>query len=293
MTTTQINRARFLFENYTLNAASITVTPTPLAGYPSANLKDPDRTMLCKVSGVDFNAIINLPADADVNALALTGLGYSVYATFRLRWNSVNGGWGAPAYDSGVLPAYPSPFGFGAGNFGDYGFGGYITGDDAPFYRPSVVLFLPDTFTAGWWNLDITDATAAAIGIGVIGLTQVTQMKRNFSDSLEVSTTDTTNYLRSTMGALKAGRPGTQYDTFKLKFRNVPVEDKYYLHNAFKKLGDAGSFFAVLNPEDDGADSPWTTIYCVPGYAGFKPSGRDYFDFDLTLQEQPSPPLGV
>lgn len=284
---TDIKRVRLLVDNALRGPdTTLELVGTPVSGYPLSNLQHPDRTALCKVaftSTMGVKAFVD--ASAGVGAMALTGLAYDPAAQFRLRSYSVSG-WGTPSYDSGWLPAYPSPFGYGIGGYGSWGFGGIVNPTLTPYYRPSVVLFFPETRFDSWWWLQIDNgAEAPELGLGVFALCNVIQLSRNFSDGWKIGSRDNTTMLRTTDGSLRAGRPGTRRAVISADFRGLPREDRYFFHNTMQRLGVATPFFLVMHPEDGGFDSPWTTLYCVAQYSEQTVTGPFNSDFSISFEE--------
>lgn len=274
-----------MLKNHTISATSVTVSPTPIAGFEAINLQDADRSKICKVSGSTMTITLQMNGEAWVQALMLTGLFYSPSATFRLKGNATNS-FTNPDYDSGDQPAYPASFGYGANRYGQYGFGGYVTQSDAPYHRIILPFYLGSLQVHNFWELTITDPSATEIGIGLVGLCGMVEMLRNFSVGWKLTSVDTTKMIENTAGTMIAGRKGTRYDIANLDFRNVPDEDRWPIHNELKTLGKAKPWFLAMHPEDGGKNSPWTTLYGkTENYSGFTVRGQNLADFNLTFRE--------
>lgn len=285
------NRARIATKNHVfgLSTAAITVAPAPDDGYGKENLLDPARSALCRVTGSTMEIVINTPDYPWVHALFLTNLAYSVTATIRIMGNGENV-WSAPDYDSGDLPAYPESMPFGAGLFGSGSFGGYITTDDSPFYRPILPIYFDDLHTHTWWRVFIDNPDGdGTTGVGVVGLCSIVEMARNFSDGWKWESVDTTTMRPSTGGGPKVGRPGTRYDRFHLAFNNVPRIDYLPLRDAIKTLGQSTPTFMALHPESDDGMEAWTTHYGhIEKDGGGVESNPGLFDMSLIFTETPS-----
>ena len=282
------NRCRLMTSNAALDAASVTVSPAPDAGYPASNLQDPDRSKLCRTTGASAEYTFSVPTSPWVQVLALTGLDYSPTAQIRLRGNDEDAGWTAPKYDSGYQPAYPASFPRGSSPKGRYGKGGYLTPAVAPYYRAIFCWWLPELHARKFWkvNLSDPDSTTGKIGIGVIGLCNMIEMTRNFINPWSLKSVDTTAMIETADGGVKPGRMGTRYRVAEMEFENIPDEDKYFIDLELTNLGKSTPWFIAMHSNDAGADSPFTTLYGTTDfYSGMKDRGPDQNDFKLVFRE--------
>lgn len=289
MSAVTFTRARLLPKNHTLTATSVTVTPTPVAGYPASNLKNPNRTALCKVAGTSFKAVINLATSPMIKAVAFTGLGCSTAATVRIKANTSNS-FTAPLYDSYDQPLYPPAGRFGEGLFGEYGFGGYIAAADAKYWRPVKVIYLADIQPYNWWEITITDTDGSGyISMGIIGLCEVVEFARNFSIGWKFAVADTTVYKKTSGGRTVATRPGTLYVQADLPFGSYPDETRWDIDRRLKNIGDGASCFLALHP-NTADNEAMTTLYGSLKYSGLTDAGFGRNSFNIKFEEQPTPP---
>lgn len=260
-----LNRLRLMLANHVLNLAQttdVTVDPAPEAGYEAVHLLNPSRSKICRVTGDTMTITFKMNGYPWVHGLFLTGIYYDPTTQFRLKGNSENDGWDDPDFDTGLQAAYVSSVPFGAGLFGDGGFGGYLTKATAPYYRPVLPYYFGALRTDPWYQLTITNAPGqATTGIGVVGLCTVTEMPRNYSVGWKLKPVDSTITRRSTSGDIKKGRPGTRRDDVILSFSHFPKLDFWSFQNALKTLGVASPFFMAMHPESGSGDEAWTTYY--------------------------------
>jgi hypothetical protein len=275
--------------NHTLDALSISVTPAPDSGYEAANLLDPDRTKICRVTAASITITISMSGNPWVHAMALTGLEYTPSAQVKIMGDDTQN-WTSPDYDSGWQGAYPAALGFGGDLFGRYGFGGYVTPEDFPYYRPTLLYHLPTMKTYAWYRIVISDPNnpTGKIGIGIVALLTMIEMSKNFSYGWPLRAVDTTTVRKSTAGQPKSGRPGTRYNVVGLDFRLAPDEEKWAVFEEMKKLGRTGLFFLSIFPASGGVNETFATLY---GHLEKLPEithplhGR--YDMSLTFAEVP------
>lgn len=283
-----IIRARLLPENHTVLATSVTVTPAPISGYEATNLQDPDRTKLCKVAGTTLRAVVQLSTAPWILALALTGLGYSYTAKVRIKANTSND-FTTPAFDSGDQDAWPAAMRFGEGQFGSDGFGGYLSTAIAKYWRPVKVIYFDTIQAYAWWEITITDTAGTGyVSLGILGLCEMIEFERNFSNGWKFISIDTTVLKRTTGGQQKIAVPGTRYVRAETEFASYPGAQKWDIHRRLETLGSATPCFFAMHPKD-AKNEAWTTLYGNLTYSGLTDHGADKNSFSVKFEEQPSP----
>jgi hypothetical protein len=281
---TPFTRCQILTRNWTLSADSVTVTPSPEAGYPASNLQNPIRTAISKVSGTTMQIDITFVTPPRVDAILLTGLDYDTIATATVQVYD-DGGW---LTQVDAVSAWPAGYGFGAAEWGRFSFSGKITPAEFPWYRPTLALRLADLRKDLQWRITIEDADATSVGIGVVGLFETLQMPRNFAIGWMTEPIDTTPIKPSPGGLPLPGPGGTVYETVGLDFKDTPDEYLWPIKNAMKNLGGAAHFGLIMFPGQGGMDEAFGTLY---GTLGRLPGTTDTrFGHNITnfrFQESP------
>lgn len=280
-----LKRARLMLDNHTLTATSVTVSPSPDAGYPASNLQDGQRRKICRVTGATLTAVIRLTTTPWVHALMLTGLGYPVDATVTLKGHTVDGDWSNATVILDNQPAYPSAAAWGGGRWGEYGWGGYIASGLAPYYR-AVSAHYFDLQTWEWYRLTITSPTASTIGLGVLGLCSMVEAARNFRQPWTLAPVDPTEMVETSSDDLAPGRRGQSYDTADLDFSNWPSADAWDIHLRLKNIGRRDPVFIALHPESGSVDEACTTLYGrITDYSGLTRLGPNLNKFSIKFRE--------
>ncbi|WP_029896807.1 hypothetical protein [Desulfohalovibrio reitneri] len=272
----------FVFNDERLDTATLTAS-TEDAAWPVVNAQTPDRLQVWKSTSDPAWIRVDYGSPVPLSALALVEHNLVPPAEVVLR-RYPDDTWTTPDYEE-IWPAWEGLLGWGQGDWGQVGWGGYPAQDDlADFPRVTTMRLLGKAISARYVEVELRNGGTPP-SLGRLILARHWSPRCGVDVKLEMELVDPTEVSRADDGhAWRDVRP--QYYQVKFDLRRLPEGD--YFNNLQKLQRMAGnrreSVLQLLtkNPQR----RAYTTLYgSVPGGVTFKGEAPGVGNVKLTFEE--------